>query len=602
MKIILIILMISRVLCRLTRYHFISYKYPTHLGVNSIRKYSDFKLKSQFAAEIADKIVNNFENIRNDSITLNANQDSFLRKNMNLRSYPTLSKYVKELNTVLRKSTFIGCTVVEKDKSLDNAILHFRGYERGESLCLCFNPKYFPLYPTCSSPYRGVTERTLDYFEHVLSGLTGLRVSGIHTSYPFRSIIHIDFADSTNLANVLYKIIVISERTNKMLLVDNTDQIVLGSSECLLEDEQKDSEEIGKKLQIKEPKKLIPRADETFDEFIANFKSYNNTSVIKALLSVYEGLDHNFISALCNESNVDPGSYFYKIPDVHHFHQQFIEKVKSTLENNGQYEDVINQVYYIFGCLSPAYRLNRLIEKTLDMAKNLKQRLEASATASEKAGNVEKTAVINEKLEGIEDYQIAIENINISRDPKKLENLEDFHEQILMISDLTAYKAAAKKKKIQEAKETKVKKKTAKVGKIMNFAINDREDSPVLIVGKNAKQNEVVTHELSQKGDLWLHTNDCPGAHVLLRNYKNDKHSVQIAADVAAFMSKNKQLRNVEVIVANIEKVKKEKHSLLGAVLVEEFKTVIGNPGRGAKVINDHKIKTQASPVPTSKS
>ncbi|UKK00749.1 hypothetical protein MACK_000823 [Theileria orientalis] len=594
--------MISRVLCRLSRYHFISHKYPTYLGVNSIRKFSDFKLKSQFPAEIAEKIVNNFENIRNDAITLNTNQDSFLRKNLNLRSYPTLRKYIRELNTVLRNATFVGCTVVEKNKSMDNAILHFRGYERGESVCVCFNPNYFPLYPTCSSPYRGLTERSLDYFEHILSGLTGLRVSGVHTPYPFRSVIQIDFADSTNMDKVLYKIIVVSERTNKMLLVDNIDQIVLGSSECLLEDELKDNEDIGKKLQIKEPNKLIPRADETFKEFITNFKSYNNTSVIKALMSVYEGLDYNFISALCNESEVDPGSYFYKIPDVNLFYEQFIKKVKSILENDGQYEDVIRQVYDIYGSLSPSYRLNRLIEKTLDMAKDLKQRLEASAAVSEKEGNEEKLAVINEKLEGIEDYQIAIQNINISRDPKKLENLEDFHEQILMISDLIAYKAAAKKRKIQEAKETKVKKKTTKVGKIMNISINDREDSPVLIVGKNAKQNEVVTHELRKKGDLWLHTRDCPGAHVILRNYENDDHSVQIAADVASFMSKNKQLSNVEVIVANIEKVRKEKHSLLGAVLVEEFKTVIGNPERGAKVINDHKVKTQASLVPTSKS
>ncbi|BAM39496.1 uncharacterized protein TOT_010000951 [Theileria orientalis strain Shintoku] len=592
----------SRVLCRLTRYHFVSYKHPTHLGVKSIRKFSDFGLKSQFPREIAEKIVNNFDHIRNDSIPLNASQDSFLRKNMNLRSYPTLSKYVKELNAVLRKATFIGCTIVEKEKNLDNAILHFRGYERGESACLCFSPNYFPLYPTCTSPYRGVTERSLDYFEHVLSGLTGLRVSGMHTPYAFRSIIQIDFADATNMENVLYKIVIVSERTNKMLLVDNTDQIVLGSSECLLEDELKDNEDVGKKLQIKEPKKLIPRADETFKEFITNFKSYNNTSVIKAFLSVYEGLDYNFISGLCKESEVDPGSYFYKIPDVNHFYEQFIKKVKSTLENDGHYEDLIRQVYDIFGSLSPAYRLNRLIEKTLDMAKDLKRRLEASAAVSEKEGNEEKLAVLNEKLEGIEDYQIAIENISVSRDPKKLENLEDFHEQILMISDLVAYKAAAKKKKLREARETKVQKKTTKVGRIMSVAINDREDSPVLIVGKNAKQNEVVTHELRQKGDLWLHTKDCPGAHVILRNYANDEHSVQIAADVASFMSKNRQLANVEVVVADIAKVRKEKHSLLGAVLVEEFKTVIGSPERGAKVISDHKVRTQASPVPFSKS
>uniref|UniRef100_A0A3B0MHC7 NFACT RNA-binding domain-containing protein n=1 Tax=Theileria annulata TaxID=5874 RepID=A0A3B0MHC7_THEAN len=559
--------------------------------------------------DITKQICDKYEQIRTDKVELLEVDNGVLKKNLCLKTYCNLVKYAKELNTVFDKSTFIGCTLLEQEKNkndsfdyvdgsqmgVDKCILHFRGYERGELLCLCFSPKFFPLIPTPSVPYRSFTERRLEYFEHVLSGLTGLRLSKIHTPYHFRNVISMDFCDAVDPDKVIYKLIVLSDRTNKLLLVDNSDETVLGSSETLIDPKDNpagDNGEVGRIFSLPVINKKTPRVDENFEEFRLNFKNLNNMSIIKAMLSVYEGIDYTFLTSLCSKLSIDPSTLFYRIPDLNLFHSEFINKIRQTIDNSGSYNDMIGMIYNIYGGTSPVYRLNRLLEKTTKLSVEFKEKLEKIAKQCADDENYEKLSMVNEKIENITDYQNAINDIKLTNDVKKLPNLEEFHEQLLMINDLKSYKILKKKKKVQKVKVLKVTKKTKKVGKILHVPVNDRDDSPMMIVGKNAKQNEVVTHDMREKGDLWLHTKDCPGSHVILRNFRNDDHSIQIAADVASFFSKYKQFENVQVIVADIEKVKKEKNSQIGAVTVQEFKTIVGSPKRGDQFIQQHKLKS----------
>ncbi|EAN34240.1 uncharacterized protein TpMuguga_01g01002 [Theileria parva strain Muguga] len=559
---------------------------------------------------VSKEIFDKYEEIRTDKVELQEVDNAVLKKNLSLKLYCNLVKYAKELNTIFTRSTFIGCTLLEhqskspdssngedtEEKGVDKCILHFRGYERGELLCLCFSPKFFPLIPTPSAPYRSFTERSLEYFEHVLSGLTGLRLSKIHTPYNFRNVVSMDFADAVDSEKVMYNLIVVSDRTNKLLLVDSSDGTVLASSETLT-DPKKNTEgnnngDVGKTFSLPVINKKTPRLDETFEEFRLNFKNLNNMSITKAILNVYEGIDYNFVTSLCSKLSIDPTLYFYKIPDLNLFHTEFINKIREIIDNKGEYVDMIGTIYNIYGGTSPVYRLNRLLEKTTKLSVEFREKLEKIAKQCEDDENYEKLTSVNEKIENISDYQNAIKDIKLSNDVKNLSNLEDFHDQLLMINDLKTYKMLKKKKKVEKVKVLKVTTKTKKVGKILHVPVNEKDDSPMMIVGRNAKQNEVITHDMREKGDLWLHTKDCPGSHVILRNFKNDNHSVQIAADVASFYSKYKQFENVQVIVADIDKVKKEKNSQIGAVTVQEFKTITGDPKRGALFIKQHKLKS----------
>ena len=42
-------------------------------------------------------------------------------------------------------------------------------------------------------------------------------------------------------------------------------------------------------------------------------------------------------------------------------------------------------------------------------------------------------------------------------------------------------------------------------------------DGLEVLVGRSARQNEVVTFQLAAGGDLWFHARGLPGSHVVLR-------------------------------------------------------------------------------------
>ncbi|MCP6559368.1 NFACT RNA binding domain-containing protein, partial [Klebsiella pneumoniae] len=68
-----------------------------------------------------------------------------------------------------------------------------------------------------------------------------------------------------------------------------------------------------------------------------------------------------------------------------------------------------------------------------------------------------------------------------------------------------------------------------------------------IIVGKNNKQNEYVTNRLVRQDEIWLHTKDIPGSHVLIRSTDPDEVTLQEAANLAAYFSKARQSSSVPV-------------------------------------------------------
>ncbi|MDE0076111.1 MAG: NFACT RNA binding domain-containing protein, partial [Caldilineaceae bacterium] len=64
------------------------------------------------------------------------------------------------------------------------------------------------------------------------------------------------------------------------------------------------------------------------------------------------------------------------------------------------------------------------------------------------------------------------------------------------------------------------------------------EGFPIL-VGRNARQNEIVTFDLAGRDDLWLHVRDGPGAHVVIRcgGQPVPELTLNVAARLAAWYS-----------------------------------------------------------------
>ena len=101
-----------------------------------------------------------------------------------------------------------------------------------------------------------------------------------------------------------------------------------------------------------------------------------------------------------------------------------------------------------------------------------------------------------------------------------------------------------------------------------------------IYVGKNNKQNDLLTLKLSSSNDVWLHTRNIPGSHVIIKKYQQPipDSTLLEAAILAAYHSKAKMSSNVPVDYTTVKNVKKPSGAKPGMVIYESFKTIIATP------------------------
>lgn len=101
-----------------------------------------------------------------------------------------------------------------------------------------------------------------------------------------------------------------------------------------------------------------------------------------------------------------------------------------------------------------------------------------------------------------------------------------------------------------------------------------------ILVGKNNRQNDYLTTVLANKNDLWFHTKNIPGSHVIVfcdGNEVSDQTILQ-AATLAAANSKAATSSQVPVDYTPVKFVKKPNGSKPGMVIYTTNKTVYINP------------------------
>ena len=106
------------------------------------------------------------------------------------------------------------------------------------------------------------------------------------------------------------------------------------------------------------------------------------------------------------------------------------------------------------------------------------------------------------------------------------------------------------------------------------------------LVGRNNRENDYITLKLSNKGDLWLHTKDIPGSHVLIQTggQQVSEEDIFEAAAIAAFHSKAAGSENVPVDYVPIRYVKKPAGAKPGMVIFTNNRTVYVDPKEGNKI------------------
>jgi predicted ribosome quality control (RQC) complex YloA/Tae2 family protein len=115
-----------------------------------------------------------------------------------------------------------------------------------------------------------------------------------------------------------------------------------------------------------------------------------------------------------------------------------------------------------------------------------------------------------------------------------------------------------------------------KTSKPLHFISSDGID---IYVGKNNLQNDQLTLKFADKHDMWFHTKDIPGSHVIIKSSGNIPEStLQEAAILAAYYSKAKDSSKVPVDYTEIKNVKKPSGAKPGMVIYYTNKTLYVTP------------------------
>lgn len=106
-----------------------------------------------------------------------------------------------------------------------------------------------------------------------------------------------------------------------------------------------------------------------------------------------------------------------------------------------------------------------------------------------------------------------------------------------------------------------------------------------LLIGRNNNQNEQLTFKQASDYDLWLHAQEIPGSHVLLRldaGAVPSDDTLQLAASFAAYFSRARQSEQVPVVYTEPKHVYKPKGALPGMVLYKHERVLWGQPDAAA--------------------
>jgi predicted ribosome quality control (RQC) complex YloA/Tae2 family protein len=105
-------------------------------------------------------------------------------------------------------------------------------------------------------------------------------------------------------------------------------------------------------------------------------------------------------------------------------------------------------------------------------------------------------------------------------------------------------------------------------------------DGLTILIGKNNRQNDLVTFKQAQHNDLWFHTKDIPGSHVILRSGTQNpsQQAIEAAAYLAAYYSKASQSSNVPVDYTKRRYVKKPSGAKPGFVIYDHQSTIYITP------------------------
>jgi predicted ribosome quality control (RQC) complex YloA/Tae2 family protein len=201
------------------------------------------------------------------------------------------------------------------------------------------------------------------------------------------------------------------------------------------------------------------------------------------------------------------------------------------------------------------------IEISLDPLKSPSDNAQAYFKKYNKAKK--SVAVVREQIERTKEDIHYLDQVIQQTESASPRDIEEIREELIEEGYLRRRQKQSKKKRKDEKPQLEI--YTSSTG--LSF-----------YVGKNNKQNDYLTNRFARQDEIWLHTKDIPGSHVVIRSTEPDETTIIEAATVAAFFSKARQSSSVPVDYTKIRHVKKPNGSKPGFVTYDQQTTVFVTP------------------------
>ena len=380
--------------------------------------------------------------------------------------------------------------------------------------------------------------------------------------------------------------------------------------------------------------KLNPITDISLNSFVDTLSSFDGP-IFKAIYSKFLGISPVIAKEICFRANIDENLLVSEISsdDISKIYKEFhnlFKHIKDNIYNPCMVIDTSIDKVLDFSCINLSLFSNLSIinddsiSKILEnyyATKDIKDRIHQRSSDLRKSISIKLDRLYN-KLNKQEKELIESENADIYKIKgelitsyiymieKGMESVEvsNFYDpeykniKISLNTNFTpsenAQKYFKKYNKLKTAKkeitsQLEIREELGKVGYLRSKNNSKKETKLTtkphefvssngfkILVGKNNKQNDHLTLKVASNEDIWMHTKNIPGSHVIIKTEGKEVPDETIfeGAMLAAFFSKSKMSSQVPVDYTKKKNVKKPNGAKPGMVIYDTNNTIYVTP------------------------
>lgn len=222
----------------------------------------------------------------------------------------------------------------------------------------------------------------------------------------------------------------------------------------------------------------------------------------------------------------------------------------------------------------PDFETGKPIEIALNPEKNAVQNAQALYKRHQKLKRARKAVEpllqgVQQEIDYLEQIDAALAQIEQYNHPEDLQTLEEIRDELIEQQYL---KAPQERDRSSESAAPPIRYRTPS-----GFE---------LLIGRNNRQNDQLSFRTAVDYDLWFHTQEIPGSHVLLRLEPGavpDDADLQFAADLAAYYSRARQSEQVPVVYTQPKYVYKPKGAKPGIAIYQRERVLWGHPQQASQ-------------------